>query len=77
MTELADKLRSDDLLSTRMTAADFIENVGEKIIRLQRAVSFLDKVRKAAAEERISVGSDAWDWLESAAREITTINIPE
>lgn len=35
---------------------------------LSQALEFFDNVRAAPEEERIAVGTDHWDWLESAAR---------
>lgn len=37
---------------------------------LHEAVRFMDRVRAASNAERVAVGSDHWDWLETAARHV-------
>lgn len=39
---------------------------------LKRCVAFFDKVSAASDAERTAVGSDHWDWLESAAKNVAT-----
>jgi hypothetical protein len=40
------------------------------------AVAFFDKTRAASAAERIAVGTDHWEWLESAARNVASAFSP-
>lgn len=40
------------------------------IADLKRAVEFFDKVQVASDAERIAVGSDHWDWIKSAAKNV-------
>jgi hypothetical protein len=37
---------------------------------LRRVLSFMDRVKVATDDQKIAVGSDAWEWLEAAARAI-------
>lgn len=34
----------------------------------KNAIHFFDKVQKSTQEEKIAVGRDHWDWLESSLR---------
>lgn len=40
------------------------------IDNLERAIQFFDQVKNALPDERIAVGTDHRDWLESAARDV-------
>lgn len=37
---------------------------------LREAVLFFDRVKASSGPERTAVGSDHWDWLETAARHV-------
>lgn len=40
------------------------------IEEMKKALEFFDLVKAAPENERIAVGQDHWDWLESAARRV-------
>lgn len=38
--------------------------------QLVKAVDFFDKVKASSEEEKVAVGTDHWDWLVSAAKDV-------
>lgn len=49
----------------------------ERLAELRDAVAFFDKVRAASADEQIAVGTDHWDRLEAAARNLVNHYYPK
>lgn len=44
--------------------------VAAALADLTRAIEFFDLVKTSTAAEKAAVGSDHWDWLQRAAREV-------
>lgn len=42
------------------------------IDELKESLEFFDKVKQSSQEEQIAVGTDHWNWLETAARKVVT-----
>lgn len=55
LTELLDEVESD---------------AKHDVLELTQALGFFDKVQAASKEDRVAIGNDHWEWLESAARKV-------
>jgi bacterioferritin (cytochrome b1) len=54
-----------------MTIYEQMTEKQERAIKnAKNAIHFFDKVKKSSEEERLAVGSDHWDWLESSLRDL-------
>jgi hypothetical protein len=42
----------------------------QAIQEIKNAIRFLDRVNNSSEDEKIAVGRDHWDWLETAARKV-------
>jgi hypothetical protein len=44
----------------------------------RRAIDFFDRVKRSSFKnEKITVGRDHWDWLESVVRNVATVSVAE
>lgn len=51
-------------------AAEKWERIEPLVREAREAIDFFDRVRSSPDDERIAVGSDHWDWIESVIRKI-------
>ena len=80
----AERIRAEDAMTAARKRLEYLEKqrresprspgcstaTDRAITELAEAIDFMDRVRTASEDDRIAVGSDHWNWLESAARKV-------